>query len=147
MKLYYAQVKTYVAAGNKSAASKALGILAHYYADVCNPLHTDNYYTEGFTHNRYELKVDTLTRSATTNSAWAVLDGLEPVVDADAAYAKTVAAAVLVPSLLPDPVHHVQVEGLQHRGRHHHEELPRRGRQRAGRHHRGAEVAGARLRA
>ena len=95
VKLYYAQVKTYVAAGNKSAASKALGILAHYYADVCNPLHTDNYYTEGFTHNRYELKVDTLTRSATTNASWAVLDGLDPVIDADAAKTKTMAAAVL----------------------------------------------------
>jgi hypothetical protein len=57
-------------------------------------MHTDNYYTEGFTHSRYELKVDTLTRSAATNSGWAVLDTLQAVADSDAAFATTSAAAV-----------------------------------------------------
>lgn len=40
------------------------------------------------------MRVDPLTKSASTNAGWAVLDTLEPVTTADAAYAKTVAAAV-----------------------------------------------------
>ena len=39
---YYRRAVSSLAAGDVDAASRALGLLSHYYADVNNPLNTDN---------------------------------------------------------------------------------------------------------
>lgn len=72
---YFEEVKQSVAAGNRWAASVALGRLSHYFADACNPLHTDDAIREGLRHNLYEMKVDTLTKSPSMNASWVQYDG------------------------------------------------------------------------
>ena len=93
VRIGYDQILAAIAAGQRSAASKAFGILAHYYADVCQPMHTDEALSEGWTHSRYEMAVDRYTRSASYNRSWVIPDGLQPVLGSEAASAKTVEAA------------------------------------------------------
>ena len=68
---------------NFSSASKQLGLLAHYYADVCNPLHTDGTSgSETLMHSLYEVRVSGLTNSRGENRAWIVNDGFQRVSNA-----------------------------------------------------------------
>lgn len=72
-------------------ASKQVGLLAHYYADVCNPLHTDaKSADEKYMHSSYELRAQTLTNGVGENRTWIVYDGFQRVVRADS---KTILAA------------------------------------------------------
>lgn len=48
-------------AGNREAASISFGLLAHYYADTCQPLHTDQIPAEKKMHASYETAVDKVT--------------------------------------------------------------------------------------
>jgi len=68
-------------AGHYSEASRLLGIMSHYYTDVCNPLHTDQNADEDSMHSSYESAVSLQTNSGRENSAWIVADGLTEVTD------------------------------------------------------------------
>ena len=60
-----------LAAGDRSAASRHLGLLAHYYTDACNPLHTDDSRVERRrnAHRRYEQRVMRLLNRKAPNAA------------------------------------------------------------------------------
>jgi hypothetical protein len=45
-------------AGRERAASRALGIMSHFVADVVNPMHTDQSNKEEDIHSPYESDVD-----------------------------------------------------------------------------------------
>jgi hypothetical protein len=69
---YHALLKAYQA-GDYAGASKHLGLLSHYYSDVCVPYHT---VPEGSTkvnprHDAYERDVFDMTRKFGDKSAWA----------------------------------------------------------------------------
>ncbi len=81
---YYGQAVTYLAAGNIDGASRALGLLSHYYADINNPLNTDNIKTESRMHSRYDSVVDQQLRSVGQNRAWVSYDGYSHVSNASA---------------------------------------------------------------
>lgn len=78
-------------AGDRIAASRDVGLLAHYYADVCDPLHTDESATEPSIAPRFELAVDWLLSDPRTGS-WATYDGYQRVTDPSAA---TISAATI----------------------------------------------------
>lgn len=80
----YAETVSELKAGDRVAASKNFGLLAHYYADINNPLHTDQVPEEESIHSAYELAAQTYTDEPNKNSAWVVSDGLRYVPDATA---------------------------------------------------------------
>lgn len=45
--------------GNERGASRALGIMSHFIADVANPMHTDSSEREDRVHSSHESAVDT----------------------------------------------------------------------------------------
>lgn len=57
-------------AGNKTAASRAAGIMSHYYVDICEPLHTVDHGMTGSMHTSYEQGADTLMRHASSHKNW-----------------------------------------------------------------------------
>ncbi len=77
-------------AGDRAGASVTLGLLAHYYGDVCNPLHTDQTAAEEKIHSRYETRVGRDTSQPGQNAAWVVPAPEAPATDEAA---RTVAAA------------------------------------------------------
>ena len=72
--------------GNTTAASKTVGLLAHYYADINQPMHSDSSSAETtFLHLRYELSIDGYNKTATQNQSWVVFDQIPPTLDVQAA--------------------------------------------------------------
>jgi hypothetical protein len=63
------------AAGDDRAASVAVALLSHYYADICDPLHTDRSAAESSIHSRYEAAVGRHTDTVGENRSWASSDG------------------------------------------------------------------------
>ncbi|HEY5472308.1 MAG TPA: hypothetical protein VIK32_03855, partial [Candidatus Limnocylindrales bacterium] len=63
---------------DRTGASRALGLLAHYYADVCEPLHTDSSNAEAGISRRFEHEVDWLLLNP-ANANWALYDGYQRV--------------------------------------------------------------------
>ena len=51
---YYGKALAARKAGDWTAASKYVGLMAHYYADICNPIHTDQTDAEDRMHSPYE---------------------------------------------------------------------------------------------
>ncbi len=70
--LLYAQTVYQLRYYGNVAASKKMALLAHYYADICNPLHTDQTDAEVPIHSAYEHDVDVLTDTMGENRAWVV---------------------------------------------------------------------------
>ncbi len=82
---------TQLKAQDRTGASRTVGLLAHYYADINQPMHTDSSSTEtNSVHLRYELKVDTYNKTPTQNQSWVVFDGIPTTLEPRAA---SVAAA------------------------------------------------------
>ena len=61
--VWFRRVQKHLAAGNERGASKALGIMSHFIADVANPMHTDQTNREDSIHSAYEDDVDERIRS------------------------------------------------------------------------------------
>lgn len=78
---YYRKALAARRSGNWTAASKYAGIMAHYYADICNPLHTDQSRAEERMHGSYESRAQTLTDAVGENRDWVSYDGYKPVTD------------------------------------------------------------------
>jgi hypothetical protein len=60
--------------GSPRAASATFGLLAHYYADICNPLHTDQTTLEENIHSSYEDAAQTRTDERGEHRAWVRAD-------------------------------------------------------------------------
>jgi hypothetical protein len=76
--LYSQAVKSF-RAGDRIGASRKVGLLSHYYADACDPLHTDDSRAENGMHGRFERAVDRLLRSENSYWWWAKHDGYKRV--------------------------------------------------------------------
>jgi hypothetical protein len=61
--VWFRRVQRRLADGNERGASKALGIMSHFIADVANPMHTDQSDREDAIHSPYEDDVDERIRS------------------------------------------------------------------------------------
>jgi len=81
---YYSQAVAYLHAGDIDSASRSLGLLSHYYADVNNPLDTDNIAAETRMHSRYDTAVDSHLKAVGMNRAWVTYDGYSHVGDPSA---------------------------------------------------------------
>lgn len=78
----YATAAEQLSRGDAAGASRTVGLLAHYFADINQPMHTDASTKEtDLRHSLYEMAVDSRTRSATTNQSWVIFDGLTVVAD------------------------------------------------------------------
>ena len=69
--LLYQEAVRKLRAGDAAGASRSVGLLSHYYADICNPLHTDQAPEEDAIHASYEDDVEALTDTVGENRAWA----------------------------------------------------------------------------
>ena len=56
--VWFRRTKRRLEAGRQRAASRALGIMSHFVADVANPMHTDSSNREDRVHGPYEAAVD-----------------------------------------------------------------------------------------
>lgn len=90
--LYYAKALAARKAGKRALASRYAGILAHYYGDICCPLHTDQSDAEERMHSDYEGDVDGYTTYAGEHRSWVHDDGYQARGDV-AAFARATAAA------------------------------------------------------
>ncbi len=75
---YTLAVKAY-RAKDYDGASTYVGLLSHYYADICQPLHTDKVAAEQSMHGKYEEAVDLLTSYAGERRGWIQSDGYQRV--------------------------------------------------------------------
>ena len=57
-RVWFKRVENRLANGNERGASRALGIMSHFIADVANPMHTDSSKREDRVHSSYESAVD-----------------------------------------------------------------------------------------
>jgi len=89
---YYGKALAARKAGDNRLASKYAGIMAHYYADICNPLHTDQSDAEDHMHSRYEDAVQTRTDAVGEHRAWVTYDGYKATTDV-AKFTRDTAAA------------------------------------------------------
>lgn len=64
-------------AGKTRRASRTFGLLSHYYADICNPTHTDSSAREAGMHARHESATNTRTDAKGENRAWIRFDGIQ----------------------------------------------------------------------
>jgi hypothetical protein len=76
---YYNVAVAALKAEDISAASHALGLLAHYYTDICNPLHTDHSKHEARMHRRYEYRVQRLLNRGSMTRLAQYLQEARPV--------------------------------------------------------------------
>ncbi len=76
--------------GDRARASRKFGLLAHYFADICNPTHTDGGDAEARMHAAYETAVENRTDAKGEHRAWVSFDGIQARSGARAA---TIAAA------------------------------------------------------
>ena len=90
--LYYAKALKARKAGNTAAASRYVGIMAHYFGDLGNPLHTDQCAAEDDIHSKYESDAQDSTDEVGENSAWVRFDGYTARTSV-AGFTKRVAAA------------------------------------------------------
>lgn len=88
---YYGKALAARKAGNWTAASKYAGRMAHYYGDICNPLHTDQTAAEDRMHSSYETAAQKYTDAKGENSAWVAFDGYKARTDV-VAFTRTTAA-------------------------------------------------------
>lgn len=88
---YYGKALTARKAGDWTAASKYVGLMAHYYGDICNPLHTDQCDAEDKMHSPYETAAQKYTDKKGENSAWVKFDGYKARTDV-IGFTKTTAA-------------------------------------------------------
>ncbi|HEY5539854.1 MAG TPA: hypothetical protein VIL41_00190 [Coriobacteriia bacterium] len=88
----YAQAVESYRDGDRETASHALGLLAQYYADVCDPLHTDESPAEPRMARRFERNVDWLLANP-ANSNWAAYDGYQRITQPAAATVSIAAKA------------------------------------------------------
>ena len=68
-RLYRLTARAY-AAGDRVLASRYLGVLSHYYADLCQPYHTRDGVADTLTHIQYESDVERRTDEPGENAAW-----------------------------------------------------------------------------
>ncbi len=57
-RVWFRRTKRRLEAGRERAASRGLGIMSHFIADVANPMHTDSSDKEDGVHSSYESAVD-----------------------------------------------------------------------------------------
>jgi hypothetical protein len=89
---YYNLAVAALKRGDKNTASRMMGLLSHYFADVNEPLHTQESRLEtDMMHRHYETAVDRLWSSSSSHQDWLHWDGYQYVPNASAF---TVAAAV-----------------------------------------------------
>ena len=72
----YAEAVQALRNNDRTGASRAVGLLAHYYADVCEPFRTDDSSAEAGNSRRFEREVDWLLLNP-ANAGWAVYDGYQ----------------------------------------------------------------------
>lgn len=89
---YYAKALKARKAGNWAAASRYVGIMAHYYADICNPMHTDQREAEEAIHSAYEAAAQDYTDALGENRAWVRFNGYKATTNV-VRFTKTTAAA------------------------------------------------------
>jgi hypothetical protein len=89
---YYAKALKARKAGKWKLASKYVGIMSHYYADICNPMHTDQTDAEDAIHSAYESDAQDYTDSPGENRAWVRFNGYTATKNVTA-YAKNTAKA------------------------------------------------------
>jgi hypothetical protein len=75
----YAQAVSLFRAGDRTGASRVVGLISHYYADTCDPLHTDDSTAEKRIGGPFERSVDRLLRSPSSYRSWASYDGFAHV--------------------------------------------------------------------
>jgi hypothetical protein len=80
---YYKLMVAALRRGNKSAASDHFGLLAHYYEDINNPMHTGGAMLESG-HSAYEARVERLFGSMSSHRNWLHWDGNTHVTNASA---------------------------------------------------------------
>jgi hypothetical protein len=68
-------------AGDKAGASRTVGLLSHYYADICEPLHTGQDAQALNLLPGFEREVQALTDVPGKNRAWITFDGFQQVWD------------------------------------------------------------------
>lgn len=67
---------------NLIAASRMVGLLSRYYADICNPLHTDQSRAEERMHSRYQSAVNRRSNAVGEHRSWIRFNGHDPVLSA-----------------------------------------------------------------
>jgi len=72
---YYGKALAARKVGHWRAASRFVGLMAHYYADICNPLHTDQSDAEEAIHSAYETAAQDYTDAPGENRAWVKFNG------------------------------------------------------------------------
>ncbi|HET6350539.1 MAG TPA: hypothetical protein VFG89_00195 [Coriobacteriia bacterium] len=77
----YDRIANEYATGNYADASRDIGLLSHYYADINQPFHTLWYGDDDDEHVDYELVVNSLTNSPGENADWIVPRERRPVAD------------------------------------------------------------------
>ena len=90
---YYSMALAARDAGDWTAASRYAGIMAHYYGDICNPLHTDQTNAEDRMHSSYETAAQRYTDARGENSRWVTFDGYKARTDVGAFTRNTATAA------------------------------------------------------
>jgi len=78
---YYEAARTALQQRDYDGASEAVGLLAHYYADICNPLRTDQVPAEVRMHSKYENAAQKHTHAPDEYESWVTFDGVTPVSD------------------------------------------------------------------
>jgi hypothetical protein len=89
---YYRKALAARKAGDWTQASKFVGLMAHYYADICNPIHTDQCDAEDRMHSSYETAAQKYTDSKGENDGWVTFDGYKARTDV-VAFTRTTASA------------------------------------------------------
>lgn len=89
---YYAKALAARRAGKVGAASKYVGIMAHYFGDICNPLHTDERPAEERMHSGYEADAQQYTDRVGEHRGWVKYDGYQARTNV-AGFARNVAGA------------------------------------------------------
>ena len=87
----YRQAISAYQSNDTTAASTYLGLLSHYYADMCVPFHTMTGYSDSALHLQYELQVNRITNTPDARPDWVIAWGRAGINDVRA---KTVDAAM-----------------------------------------------------
>lgn len=73
----FARAARQLTAGKHRGASITFGLLAHYYADICNPTHTDQSDAETHMHARHEAATNRRTNERGEHRAWIRFNGIQ----------------------------------------------------------------------
>jgi hypothetical protein len=74
---YYAKALKARKAGDITAASRYVGVMAHYFGDIGNPMHTDQCAAEDSIHSEYESDAQGYTDEVGENRVWVRFDGYQ----------------------------------------------------------------------